>query len=1634
MEIVSTMTFELKQQEISSAAEQNAEVSPLASPQSSNEKASKESANINSVYHTPDIFTPRKDIKMDLSKVRSALSELNAAVKEDEEHYFVQLESAENKNLRLRQSIVSSEDLKSTNGTLQKANEQLKNTNEALQSSLEEAHKLQSTMRKEAETQELTVSNLQSTNSTLKSSLEEAHKLLSTMRAEAETQVQTLSKNMGTRDAEIARLQTELDTLQREFEVVKADKDEIEQGHEEAKEKWKRLVITMKSEYDNFRASFDNLKASKKEMEEKHRKETEKLEKEVSKMRSENANLSSSLEEHTQLQSEFEKLRASKKESDEQLEELKSSFEVRLKEAKEEAETIGSSIEECIKEANEETEALKCSYEERIKEANEETEALKCSYEKRIKEAREETETVKASLEQRIKEAQEEAEMVKAGLEQRLKEAQEETELARVNAQERVKEVAAETEVKLSAVEQEYISLKSEFSSLQSQLDSLQAEYTQLEDVKAVNEAALRQETERLEAAVATLQASYDQLRSEYEDREAGLIAINTELETMTAAKNDSDKTVATLQSDYDVLASTYDTQKADYDTLKTEYDMLKTKFDNLANEREASVATVATLQSDYDLLASTFDTQKADYERLKTDFDSLIKEKEASEATVATLQSDYDLLTSTFDTQKSDYERLKTDFDSLIKDKEASEATFATLQSEYDALASKTADYDTLKTDCATLKTDIDNINKEKEALEETVVALESSKKELEAIKATHEEAESNHKAERVKWEETIERMQSEYDTLEGNFDSLSSSMVETTKLHHEEVQKYEKKIAKLTKTVETKTEALSLGLTKYLAELKAKEAVEKELAGVQEELAQKIEEEKKYISDLDGAEKRVQTLNDLMAFKLEEAEKLRQTEIEKREAVEEAHRDTEEKYAEMEKVLAKTESEVLSTQCQCDSLRECLEKTQAEKQELVDKFPPMEKELEETKASCQSLQTNLQELQAAKDEVDKESEERKQQIAVLNKSVAKKIATITSLESHLDSLQSSLDLSKESENVTVKKIDFLHQLVSSKEKELDLIKSRCESLQSSLDEAEAQVEKKNELGKQLQAAESKAFEAKLLCEKKDAELRTAAERCEKLQAALKEAEASYQHGVESTRDEIERQQKAALEEAQDRAYVLNQMLAKKEEELESLRTSYVDPAEKAEHTDEHKAMLKKIEFLDQMAAGKDNELQLVKMRCENLQASLDKMQEANRRLSEKNNQTDFAEAEQKLEALKREIATRKSELEALKNAKVVSDRSDQDEFEVILDDGEKVQNLQDELDTVKERCVELEAALKEKSLIVDAAADGSNCVEQLQLRNQELEATLQITKKMLKEESERRKEAEQVFLAIGQPQPVEQNESMADQKPPRKAHVFSSRRPAPEQADALPKKSRWLSLRGRRKKEEYEQRDDSVSRTHSPSKWRSQQYSPRRRMMASENFSTASFARGAEKSITDGGAKSTADLQIPTHIRSHFGEVGFFKQRLQSIYLPVLVLGPFDVPPGPIRDDWLSQYTKSGRVLNLGVYFYGKADDDQEKYGTIPWFSFVPYAKAVQRNLHEIPKEILGKIEAGEELTSIEKQIKDGNHQISEAANKKPEERAHPLKHLAKEIDCTTPKVPDCIVTDSSSADADCVSEMGI
>ena len=1603
------------------------------------------SASDNSQDHK-SALRPTSPIPMDLDKVRNVLSELNSAVKEEEDHYFMQLEQAESRNLKLRQSLVSSDDLRESNTALKK--------------SLEEAQNFINTMRAEAETQvealgeslvsrDAEIARIQeefkSLTETLNEKNEEIEKIkqlneclagkdehlagklqeLQDALRDKDTQLEQLKAQskeaMDEKEKLLTNVREEFETLRREYESVREEKEDIEQGHEEAKEKWKRLVITMKSEYDNFRASFDHLKASKKEMEEAHQQEKTKLEKRAAQLKKENGTLNASLDS-LKIRKEVDE--TEHKDAQTKWEQHKVALEIETQSLQQDLENL---------------QLAKADTEEKLA-------ALQEQFEQRVKDTAGSAETLITTLQNDLKVAKGELNSIQLARDVLEQEKQE------------LKALNATTEKERDAL----VPLKAKFEALSIEYDGKMSECT-----------ALATEIAGMKTAKEEIEKTFAAMHTEFESRKQELENVKTELVTTIKEKDVAQERVATLESEAEEKFAAFKSESEErFAALETDTSerikSLQTEVSERTNELEGLKSAMLVLE-----------TEKADAEA------SFAETKQELEGKVESVQAEYDNLANNFDTLNTSIEYMKTSHaeERSRLDKKIAKLTKA-VETKSEALSMALTKYLAEMKAKEKAEKDLESEKQYRVALDvlqqkyktDMEAAAQNHKSEMEATEAKFgamlEEKEAESKAKyhaeidaiETKTSSILEEIKREnLATIEAIKEKHQSELTESKLKHQAELDNKEMLLAE-TKRVSLETigevekkHKGELELTKqnHLAELeKTTKELTSELEEKKEELKTHVEIEEKYqteitklVANLEGAEKRVTALDDVIKFKNAEHSKAMkklndkleeslQYESGKRESALTAQVESENKLIEMEKLVAKTEAEILATKCQADSLRETLQKAESGRQEAVEKCESLTRKLEETTRKMLAATTELDGVRSSfhnvkegKADVEKrleqETEQMKKTISALNKSVAKKIATITSMESQIESLQNSLDLNHTTENDATQKLDYLRELVSSKEKELELVKSRCDSLQTSLNQSEEELEKKAELEKNLATANMKVTEVSFLVEKKNGELQAIHSRCEALQSSLKKAEALYTEGVETIKCETERQQREALEEAQDKAYVLSQLLAKKEQELEAFKKSCdslkasgareESPESEASRSEEHKAMSNQIRFLDEMVASKDKELQLVKARCDNLQSSLEKMQETHEKqvsllknATSKKSIQEHADAARKLHALNMEIAQKQSKLKSLQ-------AGEQGEFEIVLENGEEDMHLQDEVDALRIRCADLEVALESAEKKGGVTATGEE-PEELVSRCDELEAALVHMTQQYEEECERRKEAEEVFQSIKQNPSDENAVATATSR-------FGRTRASPELtvANKGEKKSnnRWLSLRGRKKKEDLsirtysrdsEQRDDPETLTReSPSKWRSQ-YSPRRRAKdVGSTVSTANFCSNISN-------KDAILAQVPSHIKANFREVGFYKQRLQNSYLPVLCLGPFDVPPGPVRDEWVAQYKKGGKVLSLGVYFYGKEADDDEAYGMIPWFSFVPFSKAVNRGLTQIPHDITDKVEAGVELSAEEREIHDGLEQINVAAEQSKEARTHPLQNqLANDVAAAAAQ--DCV-----------------
>eukprot|EP01083_Nonionella_stella_P233662 823035_1 len=136
----------------------------------------------------------------------------------------------------------------------------------------------------------------------------------------------------------------------------------------------------------------------------------------------------------------------------------------------------------------------------------------------------------------------------------------------------------------------------------------------------------------------------------------------------------------------------------------------------------------------------------------------------------------------------------------------------------------------------------------------------------------------------------------------------------------------------------------------------------------------------------------------------------------------------------------------------------------------------------------------------------------------------------------------------------------------------------------------------------------------------------------------------------------------------------------------------------------------------------------------------------------------------------------------------------------------------------------------------------------------------------------------------------------------------------------------------------------------------------------------------------------------QIPEKSKREFRTLGFAKWGKD--FLPVMVLGPYDVGPGGVRDQWMQMFEntiKSGRPMSKLVFWYGTPHDDLSNS-----FSFVAGSKIVslpsgqKQHLHELPAKTQKKLDSGKKLTATESMHVNGLKEFMEDVKRQPADRS--------------------------------------
>mmetsp|Transcript_5331 Transcript_5331/g.7911 ORF Transcript_5331/g.7911 Transcript_5331/m.7911 type:complete len:927 (-) Transcript_5331:116-2896(-) len=134
-----------------------------------------------------------------------------------------------------------------------------------------------------------------------------------------------------------------------------------------------------------------------------------------------------------------------------------------------------------------------------------------------------------------------------------------------------------------------------------------------------------------------------------------------------------------------------------------------------------------------------------------------------------------------------------------------------------------------------------------------------------------------------------------------------------------------------------------------------------------------------------------------------------------------------------------------------------------------------------------------------------------------------------------------------------------------------------------------------------------------------------------------------------------------------------------------------------------------------------------------------------------------------------------------------------------------------------------------------------------------------------------------------------------------------------------------------------------------------------------------------------------------IPASVSKQFRTLGFAKWTKD--FLPVMFLGPYDVAPGPVRNQWMAMLknTKKNKTpMSRLVFWYGTVEENFHLgYSFIPTKSILTYEEGCKKGYEKISPRLQKKIDSGKKLTENEVLQVDGLEQMKNDIKLPPEER---------------------------------------
>merc|ERR1712238_92979 len=119
---------------------------------------------------------------------------------------------------------------------------------------------------------------------------------------------------------------------------------------------------------------------------------------------------------------------------------------------------------------------------------------------------------------------------------------------------------------------------------------------------------------------------------------------------------------------------------------------------------------------------------------------------------------------------------------------------------------------------------------------------------------------------------------------------------------------------------------------------------------------------------------------------------------------------------------------------------------------------------------------------------------------------------------------------------------------------------------------------------------------------------------------------------------------------------------------------------------------------------------------------------------------------------------------------------------------------------------------------------------------------------------------------------------------------------------------------------------------------------------------------------------------LLQPAVDSSRFQELGFAKWNRSKYWLPIVECGPYHVPPGPVRKEWMKRFEKTNLTPRL-VYWYGTAWNDlSNSFSFLNPKAIISYEQGIQQGSDQLSSTIQKKMTAGKQLTAKESALVKG------------------------------------------------------